>query len=298
MIARTFCDPVLAPRPETYPVSFVTLPATAVYFETSLRLTDAVSVDAPIVVVPNVPDVCCVKFAVYVVAFAGAVTVWLAAPPSDQELKTYVPDPIVCGESALSETLELTTTVFVNGAGPLVVPAVSWAPAGDEASVRSTVCGSSRTLVVALNPFESVAVSWSSSQHGYSWSGALKVPLETPANVCTLCVWQLLGVGQWWMISSHDRPDAGIVPSCASVAPPEKEIGSPTFQVSVDAGDEIVGTGAVLPASIVIGALTVEAPCESVTLRWTTYVPAVWYVNDGCAAVESPYVPSPFRSQE
>jgi hypothetical protein len=45
------------------------------------------------------------------------------------------------------------------------------------------VCGSRRTLVVAVEPFESVAVSWSSSQLGYSWSGALKLPLATPFQV-------------------------------------------------------------------------------------------------------------------
>jgi hypothetical protein len=64
MIAFTFCDPDAAPRPERYPVSLVTLPATAVNLETSFKLTDAVSVDVPIVVVPNVPVVCCVKVAV------------------------------------------------------------------------------------------------------------------------------------------------------------------------------------------------------------------------------------------
>jgi hypothetical protein len=84
---------------------------------------------------------------------------WLAAPPSDQELKTNVPAPTVCGESALSATLELTTTVLVNGAAPVVVPAVSCAPPGEEPSVKATVCGSSRTLVVAASPLESVAVS-------------------------------------------------------------------------------------------------------------------------------------------
>ena len=58
------------------------------------------------------------------------------------------------------------TAVFVNGAVPLKVPAESCAPAGEEASVRSTVCGSSRTLVVVERPLESVAVRSSSSQHG------------------------------------------------------------------------------------------------------------------------------------
>ena len=55
--ARTGCEPDAAPKPDTYPVSFVTLPACgAVYFETSFRFAEAVSVDEPGVVVPNVDE--------------------------------------------------------------------------------------------------------------------------------------------------------------------------------------------------------------------------------------------------
>ena len=50
-------------------------------------------------------------------------------------------------------------------------------------SVSTTVPGSSRTLVVDAGPAEAVAVSRSSSQHGYSWSGAVTVPLATPTVV-------------------------------------------------------------------------------------------------------------------
>src|SRR5947209_467068 len=114
--------------------------------------------------------------------------------------------------------------------------------------------------VVAVAPVESVAVSWISSQHGYSWSGALNVPLATPLNVWTMCVWQLSGVKQWWRMIVQLSREAGSVPSSGSVALPEKLIGSPTFQVRVDAGAEIVGTGGLLPALIVIGALTLDAP--------------------------------------
>src|SRR5262245_15311669 len=49
---------------------------------------------------------------------------------------------------------------------------------------------------------------------------------------------------------------------------------------------------------IVTGALTVEAPCESVTRSRTVYVPGLVYVKLGPTTVESPYTPSPFRSHE
>jgi hypothetical protein len=80
-------------------------------------------------------------------------------------------------------------------------------------------------------------------------------------------VWQSLG--QWWRITVHVSADAGSVPSCASVAEPEKLIVSPTFHVSVDDGVEIVGVGGVLFAVIVIGLETVEAPWLSVTCSLT-----------------------------
>src|SRR5437899_5570666 len=124
-----------------------------------------------------------------------------------------------------------------------------------------------RTLVVAVAPAASVAVSWSSSQHGYSLSGALNVPLATPLNVWIRWVWQFVGVKQWCRIIVQLSRDAGSVPSSVSVALPEKSMGSPTFHVNEVVGEEIVGTGGLLPAPIVIGALTVEAPLLSVTCR-------------------------------
>ena len=78
--------------------------------------------------------------------------------------------------------------------------------------------GSSRTLVVELSPPESVARSCTSSQHGYSWSGAVTDPLATPEMVWTRWVWQSLGVKQWCRISDQARAEAGSVPSCGSVA--------------------------------------------------------------------------------
>ena len=51
---------------------------------------------------------------------AGATMVWLRAPPSDQEEKLYVERFTVCGDGALTELLEPTTTVVLNGALRLV----------------------------------------------------------------------------------------------------------------------------------------------------------------------------------
>jgi hypothetical protein len=97
----------------------------------------------------------------------------------------------------------------------------------------------------------------------------LNVPLATPLNVWTMCVWQFVVVKQWWRIIVQLSREAGSVPSSGSVALPEKLIGSPTFHVKVEAGEEIAGTGGLFPALIVIGALVFEAPLLSVTRRRT-----------------------------
>ena len=52
--------------------------------------------------------------AVYVAAEAGAMIVWVCAPPSDQELKVYVFEPLVCGVTALMLLVEPMITVRVN----------------------------------------------------------------------------------------------------------------------------------------------------------------------------------------
>src|SRR5919204_3432975 len=184
----------------------------------------------------------------------------VCAPPSDHDEKTYVEPPIVCGEGALIEFVEPITACFVSGAAPAISSMPTFAPVGFEATVMFIVCGSRRTLVDAVAPVESVAVSWSSSQHGYSWSGALNVPLATPLNVWTMCVWQFVGVKQWCRIIVQLSREAGSVPSSGSVALPEKLIGSPTFHVKVERGEEIVGTGGVFPGLIVVGGRTLDAP--------------------------------------
>jgi hypothetical protein len=68
------------------------------------------------------------------------------------------------------------------------------------------------------------------------------------------------------MISDQLSADAGSVPSWTSVAWPEKAIGSPTFQVRLDAGESITATGAVLPTVMVTDVLSL-APWSSVTRR-------------------------------
>ena len=68
--------------------------------------------------------------------------------------------------------------------------------------------------------------------------------------------------GQWCMISSQSERDAGRVPSSGSVAEPEKEMTSPTFQVVPAAGVSIVAVGGVFPTVIVTGSLTLEAPAR------------------------------------
>ena len=68
------------------------------------------------------------------------------------------------------------------------------------------------------------------------------------------------------MISDQLSADAGSVPSCASVAWPEKLIVSPTFQVRLDVGESMTAVGAVFPAVTVTDAVSL-APWSSVTRR-------------------------------
>src|SRR5262245_59370643 len=175
--------------------------------------------------------------------------VWLCGPPSDHDTKLYVNLLNCCGDGALTEFAEPTTTVteigVVRGAS-FTARSLRTRPPGLVLNVSTTVFGSSRVLVVNVSPPESVAVSRTSSQHGYSWSGAVNDPLETPLVVWIRCVWQSLGVKQWCMISDQLSADAGSVPSCASVAWPEKLIVSPTFQVRLEACESMTALGAVL----------------------------------------------------
>jgi len=68
------------------------------------------------------------------------------------------------------------------------------------------------------------------------------------------------------MISDQLSADAGSVPSCVSVAWPEKLIASPTFQVTLGAGESMTVVGAVLPAVTVTDVVSLT-PRSSVTRR-------------------------------
>ena len=204
--------------------------------------------------------------------------------------------PCDCGETALTVFAEPTMTVRVNGATADVPFTAISSPDGFERNERSTVCGLRRTLVVADAPSESVAVSRSSRCDGYSWSGAVNEPLATFANDWSGCAWQF--DGQWFMTSSHESDDAGRAPSCGSVAEPENETRSPTRQVSEALGELMTGTGGALLPAFTTTAPTEVAPGPSVTRSRTVTVFVCVYVKEGCAAVESPNVPSPSRSQE
>src|SRR5256886_6416550 len=107
--------------------------------------------------------------------------VWLCGPRSDHDVKLYV-DLLNCwGDGALTEFAEPTTTVTENGVvrgASFTTRSLRTRPPGLVLNVSTTVFGSSRTLVVEASPPESVAVSCSSSQHGYSWSGAVTDPLD------------------------------------------------------------------------------------------------------------------------
>src|SRR5256885_3815279 len=166
---------------------------------------------------------------------------------------------------------EPTITVRSNGAVAWASLKTSCNPVGDECRDRVTVCGSSSTDVDALIPPLSVAVKVSTRCDGYSWSGAANDPLAIPGQVWTSCGWQV--DGQCRIVRSQLSAAAGSAPSCASVADPLNEIGSPTFQVSEAEGLEIIGTGGSLPALISFVAVSL-APSMSVTCSPTWTFPA------------------------
>ena len=93
----------------------------------------------------------------------------VAAPPSDQDTKSYCLEFKVCGEDALIELLELTMTVFSKGDAKLIPFTASCRPeVGIVAKFRTTVTGCRSTLLEPVAPFESVAVNFSSRWDGYS----------------------------------------------------------------------------------------------------------------------------------
>jgi hypothetical protein len=89
----------------------------------------------------------------------------------------------VWGDGALRVFLEPWITVRLNGVGAVVPFSPSVSPEGCDCSVKVVVRGSSTTLSVPFNPAVSVAVSDNSSEAGYSCSGAMNEPLDTPLIV-------------------------------------------------------------------------------------------------------------------
>src|SRR4029453_7763771 len=107
---------------------------------------------------------------------------------------------------------------------------------------------------------------------GYSWSGAVNEPDDTPAKVCTTCSWQF--DGQCCSTKAQLSAEGGSGPSCPSVAEPMNDMTSPTFHVVPAAGLLIVATGAVLP-TVMVTVFAPDAPEGSVTRRAAVTVPCV-----------------------
>ena len=94
--------------------------------------------------------------AVKVAGVAGAVTLCVWAPPSDQDENAKLP----WGESAEIEFWDPMITVWVNGVVPVDGPTESCSPDGELWKVSGTVCGSRFSLAVLDKPELSVAVRW------------------------------------------------------------------------------------------------------------------------------------------
>src|SRR5215510_8415997 len=104
-----------------------------------------------------------------------AVMVWVSAPCSDHPFQRYILQRTLWRNGALIVFSDPWTTVMWNGVCcrvPFTMRLRGVDP-GREPKVSTTVRGSSRTLVVDDSPPTSVAVSCSSIQQGYSWSGAV-----------------------------------------------------------------------------------------------------------------------------
>ncbi len=98
-----------------------------------------------------------------------AVTVWVWAPPSDQLENAYTVPPRVCGDDALSVLIDPSTTVAWNGvacAGLLLT--TSERPGGEDCRINVTVRGLSAMVELLAMLLESVTVSLSSRNEGYS----------------------------------------------------------------------------------------------------------------------------------
>ena len=113
-------------------------------------------------------------------------TVWLAAPRSDQEAKEKALPLRVWELGAITTFWDPWITVQTQGAVAVFELTPSCRPAGTEVTVRSTVLGFTITDSTSVSPPESVTVSLNSRFEGYSWSGAMSDPLG-PMKSCTKC---------------------------------------------------------------------------------------------------------------
>ena len=99
-----------------------------------------------------------------------------------------------------------------------------------------------------------------------------------------LWTWQSVDDEQWLSRSVQVRRLRRLwSPSWASVAPPEKEIVSPTFHRLAEVGVLIVGTGGELPAVIVTDVVP-DWPRGSVTRSRAVKTPTMVYVHETWAA--------------
>src|SRR4051794_22893935 len=132
---------------------------------------------------------------------------------------------MICWTGALTATVEFWATVRVNCVACASLATPIEAPDGVEANVRSTVFGSTRTVLESLSPFGAVALSVTVTYDGKSWSGYVNVPDATPLTLLSRWVWQLPGFSaeQCWTSNVHVRLEAGIEAPLPSTADPEYE---------------------------------------------------------------------------
>ena len=180
-------------------------------------------------------------------ALATMVCVW--APPSDQLTNSYAVPPIACGEGALTESVEPTIAVLVKGVGWLVDPTASVSPAGLDPNVRSTVCGSSWTLVGVRQ-----AAGIGRGEPQLQVRRVLVVGGDEAAARRTRVGLERMLVAGRRAVLQHERPREG---GCRQRPllrrrwrDPRSVIVSPTFQVVPAAGVSITAVGGVLPAEI------------------------------------------------
>ena len=174
---------------------------------------------------------------------------WERAPPSDQEANaaTVLPEPVV--GAAVTVTREPWMKVSEYGVAWSVPLTVTVAPLGALANDRATVFGLSCTVRESVSPPLSVTVTVSRRCEGYSWSGAWKLPDETPGKVVRLCVWHT-SPGQCRMARFHENAEAGMVPCWGSVARRREVDRLPDRPGERGAGVTVPSTGAELPAWI------------------------------------------------